>query len=202
MPQKRNSSEPPKVMTWKRALPVLILCVVFDALRLMFEMFWFFGPALVAIYCTVKGSETLSTVTFGLLGTGTAGVVCSSAAIAAGIVGAAVIESFGVMMAMATGLAGWLTIGIILIIFNRRIFEENALWFAASLLVSEIPIVGSIPAMTIVVWKMYSTQIKIEKAVLKKYEEEQKAAQLRERRQQEAQLMQLQAAQLASADVY
>ena len=32
-----------KVMTWGRAAPVLVLCVIFDALRAFFSMFWFLG---------------------------------------------------------------------------------------------------------------------------------------------------------------
>ena len=181
MPQKRNSA-PPKVMMWGRATPVLAVSAIFDALRLMFEMFWFFGPALAALYCTITTSGTLEAWTFGLLGTKTAALVCTAGA---GLVGAVAIEMiapFGVIMAMAVGFAGWLTVGIILLVTNGRIFKENALWFAGSLLVSEIPIVGSVPVITLVVWKMYRTQIRVEK--------EQAASQLQQQNRRMARLLQ------------
>ncbi len=197
-PQKRNNPEPPEVMTWGKALPVLVIAAVFDALRFMFEWFIIFGPAIAAAYCTAKGSS--------YIGITASGVLCSTGAAVGGFFGAAFIGPFGMVMAIVTGFAGWLAVLIILLIFNGRIFKENALWFGVSLLISEMPFIGSIPAITIAVWRMHSHQIKIEKAALKKWEKENANAQLQERRQQQvaqqAQLMQMQAAELASADVY
>jgi glucan phosphoethanolaminetransferase (alkaline phosphatase superfamily) len=194
MPQKRNSQEPPEVMTWGKATPVLVVCVIFDALRFMFEWFIFFGPALAGLICTVAAGNTS---VGSAVGTAVTGSVCATGAALAGVAGVEVTAPLGVVMAMATGLAGWLTVGIILIIFNGRIFKENALWFAASLLVSEVPFIGSIPAITLIVWRMYSNQIRIEKAAMKAYEASRAAEQLQQRQQQEAQLMQTRAAQVA-----
>jgi len=203
MPQKRNnsprlrrgaSSEPPPVMTWGKALPVLIIAVIFDALRFMFEWFILFGPAIAAAYCTAKGSS--------YIGITASGVLCSAGATVGGFFGATFIGPFGMIMAIVTGLAGWLVILILLLIFNGRIFKENALWFGASLLVSEVPFVGSIPALTIVMWRMHHVQIKIEKEALKKWKKENADAQLQERRQQiaeQAQMIQYQAGQVAQA---
>lgn len=179
-------------MSWGKAIPVLVLCIIFDALRFMFEMFWFFGPALVAVFCTIKVGEVVGTTIGGLACGATAGTV--------GFFGFGVLETFGVVMAMVTGLAGWLVIGLILVMFNGRIFKENALWFAGSLLISEVPIVGAVPAITIVVWKMYGTQIRIEKAEMARWKKEQAAARLQERNLQMAQLMQAQAAQQEAAN--
>lgn len=207
MPQKRNKSEPPPVMTWGKASWVLVPAIVFDALRMMFEWFWFFGPALAAVACTAGVNSALGTSVAGIAGKITA-AGCSLAAGAAGFVGAPAIEVFGVIMAMATGFAGWLIVGLIIMKTNSRIIEENAghaLWFVGSLLISEIPIVGTFPALTGVVWKMYSTQIKKDKEALQKYKKENAAVQQQERDQQAAraaQLMQMQAAELAAADVY
>lgn len=172
MPQTKNSEPPPEVMTWKKATPVLIGAVVFDLMRIFFEFFWFFGPALAALWCTVKATDVA-----GVAGTYVGGALCGSAAVAAGIVGAVAIETFGIVMAMAVGFAGWLVIGGWLMKTNPRIFKENALWFAGSLLVSEIPFVGAIPAITIIVWKMHRTQIKIEEAAYTKWEKENADAQ-------------------------
>lgn len=187
-------------MTWAKASPVLVVCVIFDALRIFFEQFWFFGPALAAVACTGVVSSVV-----GELG-GLTAAACTAGAGVLGYFGAAPIEAFGVIMAMAVGLMGWLAIGLMLIVSNARIFEENAghaLWFAGSLLISEVPIVGTIPALTIIVWRMYRTQIKKETAALQKYEGEQAAAlaeEQRERQRQAAELMQAHAAQLAAAE--
>lgn len=191
MPQKRNSQEPPRVMTWMKASPVLIVSFIFDALRFMFSQFWFFGPVLIGI--------GTSAVVGGVTGK-VAGVIAGGAS----VLGAPELQIFGIVMAMAVGLLGWLTIGLLLIITNARIFKENAgntLWFIASLGISEIPFIGALPALTGTVVKMYSTQIKKEKAMLRKYEKEQAAVQLQERKQQAAELMQVRAAQLAQDEI-
>lgn len=195
MPQNRSRPEPPPAMTWGRALPILAVAVVFDALRLMFEMFWFFGPAIAAILCTTAVSSDSS------IATTIGGAACSIGATAVGIIAVAPIQAFGVVMAMVTGLAGWLTVGLLLLVTNSRIFKENALWFAGSLLVSEVPIVGSIPAITLVLWRMYHHQIKKERADMKAYAEERSSIGLEERRQQVSYAMQAQNAQLAQAEM-
>lgn len=182
MPRKRNSQAPP-VMTWGRAVPVLAISVVFDALRLMFEFFWFFGPALAAIYCAATTTTKVGDF------------LCSATAVAAGVVGAAPIAALGVIMAMAVGFAGWLTVGFILFATNSRIFKEQGLWFVGSLLLSEVPILGAIPAITVSVWKMYNTQIKVERAALQKFEKENASSLNRERQQEAARVAQAQSAQ-------
>ncbi|TSA44021.1 hypothetical protein D4R49_01025, partial [bacterium] len=190
MPQNKLSNKPPKVMTWKGAAPILIVAALFDAVRLMFEMFWFFGPALAAIYCTVKASSAV-----GALG-GLTAFICSLAAGAGGFAGAPAIETFGVIMAMATGFAGWLIVGGWIVMTNSRIFKENAssvALFGASLLVSEVPIVGSLPAISVITWRLYHTQIKKDKTTLQKYEADQVAVQTQQQQQQTVQLMQAQA---------
>lgn len=157
-------------MTWMKALPVLVIALVFDALRFVFEQFWFFGPALAGVYCTAKVNGVLTAWTTGLLGAKTAAAACGAGATVAGYFGAPAFEAFGVVMAIAVGLFGWMTVGLILIITNSRIFKENeghALWFIASLLISETPIIGSIPGFTIITVKMYNTQIKKDKENLK-----------------------------------
>jgi len=162
-------------MTWGKASLVLVSAFLFDALRFIFVMFWFFGPIIAGLSCAAKVGDIW--LVGGLLASG-----CAAGTIAIGVAGAPAITAFGVIMAMAVGLAGWLTIGLILIISNRRIFKENALWFAGSLLFSEIPIIGAIPAITITVWKMYNNQIKLEKAVYKKWEREAATIQAQERK--------------------
>ena len=197
-----TSSAPPPTMTWPQAYFILAFCVIFDALRIFFEQFWFFGPALAAAACTSVASSWV-----GSLG-GLTAATCTAGAGVLGYFGVAPIAAFGVIMAMAVGLMGWLAVGLMLIMTNSRIFEENAghaLWFAASLLVSEVPIIGTIPALTIIVWRMYRTQIKKETAAWRQYESEQAAALAAEREEQQRQameLMQARAAQLAAAEIY
>lgn len=212
MPSRKNNKPPPKTMTWRKASPVLVVCALFDALRIFFEQFWFFGPALAMVACTGVGGAIVGWVTGTWLGTKIAATVCGTALAVAEYLGIGVpIEAFGVLMAMAVGLMGWLTVGLILVWTNARTFEENAghaLWFAVSLIVSEIPIIGTIPALTVIVWRMYRTQIKKETAALRKYESEQAAALAEERQQQQmvaVELMQaraLQQAQATAAAIY
>ena len=167
-----------------KASPVLIVTGIFDALRFVCEQFWFFGPALAAIYCTAAVSEKI-----GSLGGATA-AGCGMVAGVAGYFGEPAIAAFGVVMAIAVGLFGWMTVGLILIMTNGRIFEEHeghALWFAASLLISETPIIGSIPGLTGVTIKLYYTQIKKDKENFAKYKKEQAAQQLQEQKQEQNQ---------------
>ena len=193
MPSPKNSrAEPPEVMTWMRAAPILAVGFVFDAVRFLFQQFWFFGPALAAAYCTASAGATVSKWTLGLLGTKTAGAACSAVVGTAGFFGEPVLMAFGFIMALAVGLMGWLTVGLLLIRTNGRIFKEHAghsLWLLASLSISEIPIIGSIPALTITMVKIYRVQIKADKEALKKYEKENAAARSQERRQEVVALM-------------
>ena len=194
MPLKKSSA-PPKAMTWGKALPVLVIAILFDALRLFFEFFWFFGPALAAIGCTVGVTNF-----FGVSIAGTIGkVVATGCALAAGAVGTVSLEvtgTFGTVMAMAVGFLGWLIIGGIILSSNGRVFKENGLWFVASLLVSEVPIIGAFPAFTVSVWRIYSRQIKLERAALHAWHMENAQALLQEQnRQQAMQIMQAQAMQ-------
>jgi hypothetical protein len=174
-------------MTWMGAFPILVIAGIFDLLRLFFEQFWFFGPALAAVYCTSKVS--------GVVGTTIGGLICTAGAGAVGYVGSGAIESFGVVMAMAVGLFGWMTVGLMLIMMNGRIFKENeyhSLWFAFSLLIGEVPIIGSFPALIVIIWKMYGTQIKKDEILMKKYWKETEEARLREQNQKIAEFQQTQ----------
>lgn len=191
MPQKRTDETPPETMTWAKTSPVLVAALIFDAIRLMFEWFWFFGPAFATLYCTAKASD--------YVGTAVGGLLCATAGTAGGVIGAPMIVPFGVVMATATGLFGWLTIGLWLKMRNPRIFRENTLWFVVSLAVSETPIVGSIPALTLTLWKMFSNQIRIERVALKKWEADITGEAL-QRRQRQAQALAQHQAQSQSAE--
>lgn len=173
MPRK-PANNPPPVMTWKKARPVLLLGVLFDALRLMFEGFVVFGPAIGAAFCSyIVSSNNAIADAIGKTS-------CAVAATAVGVAAAPAIAAFGVIMAMAVGFLGWLIIGGILFKTNRRIFRENAVWFIGSLMLSEIPLVGAIPAITLILWKMYRTQIRKEHADLRKYKEAEAAEERRQ----------------------
>lgn len=174
-------------MTWSRALPVLALCVVFDGLRLFFEGFVFFGPALAAAYCAIKASGVISTISFGLLGGKTAAVVCTGAAAVLGTAISAVTIPLGIVLAMAVGLLGWMTIGLLLIITNARIFKANfwnLIFFVGAFLVDETPLIGALPGLSVATWRMYNTQIKSERAELAKWEAQQQENLAAERQEQ------------------
>src|SRR3989344_3915425 len=194
MPRNRNNSpEPPPTMTWSRATPILVVAVLFDVVRIFFEIFWFFGPALAALYCTSTVSGWVSSLW------GLTAAACAAVAAKAGVVASAVTIPFGTIMAIAVGLFGWLTIGFLLMSTNARIFKTpgNALWLIASLGIAEIPLIGTIPSFTLALWRMYRKQIKAETAALRRWEKENTDAQRQERSQQALQAAQIQAAQQA-----
>src|SRR3989344_3818571 len=97
MPRKGTSSKPPQTMTWSKALPVIIVAGILDAIRMFFTMFWFFGPAIAAAYCTSEASDWVGSL-WGLTAT-----ACAAGAIAAGSAVSEVTASFGTIMAMAVG---------------------------------------------------------------------------------------------------
>lgn len=190
MPSLRNSkSAPPQAMTWAKATPVLAVAVIFDALRFISGQFWFFGPAFAAVYCTAKASAVTGG---GAVAIKVSGMFCGAAAGVAGSLGSPFFAAFGIVLAMTLGLMGWLTIVLWLLVTNARLLKENISWFGGSLVLSEVPILGSLPALTTTVIKMYHTQIKNDKKALKKYATESAAAELQDRRQKAAELMQAQ----------
>lgn len=174
MPQ-TPPSEPP-VMTWSDALPKLVVSGVSDALKFMFQQFWFFGPALL-------GTGTAAFIGQ-YLGSAAGGVTGSLVGIAAGYFALPVFAVFGSIMAMAVGLIGWLALGLWVAMTNARIFKANAsggLWFAGSLAGGIVPFVGTIPFMTATLVKLYATQIRVEKQAHEKWRKEQGAARSRQR---------------------
>ncbi len=200
MPRNRNNSKSPPVMTWPKAMPVLAIAVMFDLVRMFFEWFWFFGPAVAAMACTAGVNTAIGTSVTGVIGKVVAGT-CTGAAAVLGMYGVAMTGTFGSIMAMAVGLFGWMTIGLILTIFNKRVFKENALWFVASLGIAELPFIGTIPSFTFAMWRMYHSQIKREKKAFAQYEQSQAATQIQGQQQQMAEFMQAQTAELAPVDV-
>ncbi|MCR4276132.1 MAG: hypothetical protein NUV90_01980 [Candidatus Parcubacteria bacterium] len=201
MPQKKISPEPP-MMTRSKSAPVIIGAAVFDLMRIFFVFFWFFGPALAGIYCTVKGGDIASAWTLGLLGTKTAAAVCSAAAIAGGSAISAATTSIGAIMADAVGLVGFLALGLWIVMTNARILKAVAtgpIQFAGAFAVAEIPFLGALPVFSVILWRLYGAQIQTEKKAHKKWEKETAAARLQARRQQEALMMQYQAGRVAQA---
>lgn len=168
-PRQAARKSPPKVMTWSKALPILVVAVVFDAVRIFFSFFWFFGPALLGAYCTTKVGG------IAVIGSALA-ATCVAGAAVGGTAVSAFTTPFGVVMAMMTGFTGFLVLGFWIVTTNPQIFKANAtgsLWFVGGFATSQIPFIGSIPAFSLVLWKLYRTQIRVEKAALKAYEAEQ-----------------------------
>jgi hypothetical protein len=164
-------------MTWGKASIALVPAILFDTLRVFFEWFVLFGPALGAVICTAVVGDKLQTWTLGLLGTKTAAAGCLALGGTLGIAAAPATIVFGAIMAIAIGFCGWLAIAIILLVSNRRIFKSNFFWFVGSLVISEIPVISSMPALSITVWRMYRRQIADDKAALAVWKKEHDAAQ-------------------------
>ncbi len=169
----KNKIKAPEAMTWRKASPIIVLAVLFDLIRAFFDMFWFLGPALGAIYCTLKVSSFLETWTFGLLGTGTTAAICSAGSAFIGVSFSELTIPFGVIMASAIGFMAFLVLGLLIVIRNPRIFKANAsgvLWFSFGGLGSSlIPFINALPVFSGVLWKLYKKQIDDEGLALKRW---------------------------------
>ncbi|MBI4093759.1 hypothetical protein HY417_02245 [Candidatus Kaiserbacteria bacterium] len=175
-------------MTWKKASLVLVVAGIFDLVRAFFNMFWFFGPALGAWYCTSVASGWVGSLW------GLTAAACAGVAVKAGIVASVITVPFGVVMADATALFGYLTLGMLVLWTNMRILKtikNGVLKFSASAGVSAIPIISALPLFTFTLWRLYRTQIRLEKEAFKKWEKENAATQLQQRNQQAAYIAQI-----------
>lgn len=154
----RVGPEPP-TMTWRRAMPVLAVCVLFDFMRLFFTFFWLTGPALAG----VAAGAWLSGYIGDFLGSLAGGLTV----IVAGITIDYAFMAFGIVMAMLVALAGWGAVVLWLMVGNRRIFAASGLPFLKILGgwgVSEIPFIGGVPIwMTFTIWRLYKVQIRRER---------------------------------------
>jgi hypothetical protein len=105
------------------------------------------------------------------------------------------------LIADVVGLLGWLTVGMVMLITNARIFKENAssiLWCIVSFIIDEVPIVGGAPATSYTVWKLYHKQITDDNEALRQYEKEQaESIRLQQQQQAMAYLGRIQATQQA-----
>lgn len=179
-------------MTRARSLPIVLVSLFFDALRLVFNWFWFFGPLLVgAGVGTLVGSVAGTTL-------GTAAGAVAGLAAGAGI---AVFETIGIMLAFLTDLLGWLTVWLLLMILNHRIFKANggSLSVLLGIIIGGIPFIGSIPVQSVMIWRMYGVQIKNEREDLQRWEQE-NAIMLIQQRRDQATALQARAEQRAAYD--
>jgi hypothetical protein len=175
-------------MTWKKAAPLLVVSGVFDALRYFFLFFWFFGPALTAVYCAAKVGDT-AVVGGGLT------ALCIAGAAALGVGGSALFIAFGTIMAIAVGYAGWFIAIFIIAATNSRALGDNPasiLWMFEGLGAS----------VAVMVWGIYRKQIQNDRAALKKYHKERAALQRQEQDQQMVEFMQAENTQQEQAEIY
>lgn len=183
--------EPP-VMTWMRAAPALVIAGLTDTLKLFFNGFWFFGPAIAAFYCTSKVSDWVGSVW------GLTEAACEAAAAAAGTYFSPILASIGVIMAFATALLGFLALVLWILMANLRIFKTvrtSLIQIAAAFGSGAIPFIGAIPSFTPIILRLYRRQIKLEKAAHTKWQKETAAVRLKEKETQLAQIVQLRAAE-------
>jgi hypothetical protein len=165
---------PPPVMTMGKAFLPIGTAVTFDFLGFIFSLFGIFGPLLAGIFVKAKTGSDI------------AGAVVS---VGAFLVGGAGLQAFGMVMAMIVGFVGWMVVGIMLLISNRRIFKgTNALMFGSVLLIDEIPFINILPALSWRTIRMYRAQIKADKKALAEYEAQQKQRQIQMQQQQMAQM--------------
>ncbi len=200
MSRKRSNSEPPETMTWPRAIPIIVVAIILDLLRALFEMLWFFGPAIAALACTGLVNGALGTSIAATAGKVVA-ASCTSAAAVAGFFGIETTETIGVIMADAVGFVGFLILLFWIVKANPRLLKVGATsWLSGGLGISVIPFIGTFPIFSVLLFKLYQRQIQVETATLKSWEQERAAEQIQEREQRAMQLMQLHEAQLAQIE--
>jgi len=177
-------------MTKGKAGPVIVVAAIFDLFQIFFVFFWFLGPALASLYCTAKVSSWVGSL-WGLVP-----AACTGVAAVGGSAATAVTVPIGVVMAFAVGLFGWATIILWIALTNSRVFKEDKgaiVRIIIGLIIDEAPLIGALPALSYTTWRLYHTQIKMDKAKLKRYQAEQKADEERERQEQALQYMQYRA---------
>lgn len=191
----RTHKQPLEVMTWRSpsAIFTLSVAVTFDILRFASAQLWLFGPALAGLYCQQK--------LVGTLGETISTAVCATGASFLGVEASPTFMTLGVVLAMAVGILGWLTVGALVIFTNERLIREsvqNTYWLAGGLLVSEIPFIDSLPALTATVLKLYSSQIKRDAQILRAYKAEKASREREEREGRIAAILQARQAALLS----
>lgn len=165
----RQNSSPPKGMTWPRATPILVICVLFDITRAFFSWFWLLGPVVAAASCASQSGAVS-----GVLGTDVTAALCTAAAAGAGFFLSEALFAFGTFVAMLLGLIGWMTVWLFLALSNPRIFKENAVTLIrliATLGIMELPFVGSLPALTFNTFHLYRVQIRHDKKRLRDWQQ-------------------------------
>lgn len=162
-------------MTWGKASPYLIVAGIFDFLRAICEQSWLIAPALIGIGTSAAVGK--------VLGATVGGIVGKIAGVAAAYFTTGALLVIGPIMGMAVGFLGWLVLIGALLMLNPRIFKANELallWAGAGLIIGEMPLVGTLPSLSVTTWRLCHTQIKKERAAFKQWAQEEKAAAERE----------------------
>lgn len=173
MPRRRIKEAPPTVTTWGSALPVLIVAVLFDILRAAATWLWLLAPTIAAGLCSHYTGFTLLCV-------GVSGIAGTAAAPALTMAGAAI--------AMVIGITGWIVVMLLMLLIAPRVLARGMLMMGLSFVFSELPILNSVPALTLAIWRMYHQQIKADKEAMKKYQERMAAQKAQETRERMAEL--------------
>lgn len=192
------SNTPPKVMTWAAAAPILMWALIFDGVRALFEYIGIFAPIAAGLVTNAVASsylpswlpfhDTLASASAWLIGGATA------------IFASPELEGFGMLMALILGFAGWMLIGIMILLTNARIFKESAMTLIVMILgaaLTEVPLLDGLPLITGTLWAMYSRQISTEKKQFRRWQRQQA-----KRQEQQKKFMRAQAVQaLAQANL-
>lgn len=191
MARNKHSATPPPTMSWGKATPMIALAVLFDLVRIFFLGIVFFGPAMLAAACTYETTSAVSTVSFGTLGAKTAALACSGGVVA-GVAAANFFTAggvtlalgfFGQMMGMAIAIIAWFTLGILILLTNRRLIADNTKALIPTLIgfgITQIPFMDFLPALTGTMLRLYHVQIVTEREAYATWEKETAAARARE----------------------
>jgi hypothetical protein len=168
----RTRSRPPKVLSGRRKYAIVFLILALELLQLFFVFFWLTGPAVAAVGCTSVTNDLIGTDVTNLGGK-FAALVCAAAAATAGFYMSPALVSFGSVLAMVIGFFTWMTLGLILILTDSRVFIEeprSLVWYISSLAISLIPLANGFFELTLTAWRILNAQTKKERVKLKVWE--------------------------------
>jgi hypothetical protein len=161
VPGAQAKGAPVAKMTTGKITILLVLALIFDALKFMATQLWFFGPALIGLATSVGTGSKVAGAVVGALGVGGAALT----GLGEGL------EVLGIVLGVAIGFFGWLVLITVMTSMRISLFHSrNFLSLVGGFIVSELPFIDALPSFTVSTWRIISAERKADKEAKKKYE--------------------------------
>lgn len=204
-PRGRAQATPRKGMTWLKATIVLIVTVIFDALRFIFVMLVFTLPFIIGAVAAAYASNTswLSWAPSWVIGLATSIGIATLEVFNPEAIPA--IAAFGVLMASIIGFIGFLFVLGMLLAMRVKLTPHNQLWLGLAFVGGVTPFGNALPSLTPITLKIVRRQMRDDKKAHALYLKQQAALQAAQQQEQNAalsarqQMLALEAAQQEEA---